>query len=72
MTHEPTQESSLELPEQPTLPFEQSAPARSVDELTGPEMNPREVWKALPAAMRAEVRRGCLRAMGEVVGNAPE
>lgn len=66
-----TQEPSLELPEQPTLPFEESAPASS-DEPTGPEMDPREVWKALPAAMKTEVRRDCLRAMREVVANAPE
>ena len=67
-----TQEPSLELPEQPTLPFEESAPASGDDEPTGPETNPREVWKALSAAMKAEVRRDCLRAMREVVANAPE
>ncbi len=72
MTHEPTQEPSLELPEQPMLPFEETAPASSNVEPTGPEMNPREVWKALPAEMKTEVRRDCLRAMREVVGNAPE
>ena len=66
-----TQEPSLELPEQPTLPFEESAPA-SGDGPPAPEMNPSEVWKALPAAMKAEVRRTCLRAMREVVADAPE
>jgi hypothetical protein len=72
MKHEPPQEPDLEPPEQPTLPFEQSAPASGNDEPTGPEMNPREVWKALSAAMKTEVRRDCLRAMQEVVCDAPE
>lgn len=66
-----TQKPSLELSEQPMLPFEESAPASS-DEPTGPEMDPHEVWKALPAAMKTAVRRDCLRAMREVVANAPE
>jgi hypothetical protein len=54
------------------LPFKESAPARSDEEPTEPEMDPREVWKALPPAMRAEVRQDCLRAMRKVIGDAPE
>lgn len=69
---EPVREPSSGSPEQPMLPFEEAAPGESDDEPTGPEMDPREVWKALPQAMRAEVRRSCLRAMREVVGNATE
>lgn len=67
---EPVREPSLEPPEQPMLPFEEAAPASSRDEPTGPEMDPREVWEALSAAMRTEVRRDCLRAMREVIANA--
>jgi len=72
MTHEPTRYPAERNPirepspgplEQPTLPFEEGAPS-------APEMRPSEVWNALPQAMRAEVRRGCLRAMREVVGDA--
>jgi hypothetical protein len=70
VTHEPAREPRLETPEQPMLPFEQSAPTSGNDEPTGPEIDPCEVWKALSAAMRAEVRRDCLRTMREVVGNA--
>jgi hypothetical protein len=73
MKHEPAREPSLEEPpEQPMLPFEQSAPTNGNDEPTEPEIKPREVWKALPAAMRVEVRRYCLRTMREVIGDAPE
>ena len=72
MTHEPTQELGLDLPEQPTLPFEEGSPAKSIDETPGPEMAPCEVWKALPVAMKTEVRRECLRTMREVLANAPE
>jgi hypothetical protein len=70
MTHEPAQEPSLQPPEQPMLPFEQSAPAKSSDEPTEPEVDPREVWKALSTAMRTKVRRDCLRTMRKVIGNA--
>ncbi len=52
------------------LPFEQSAPTSSNGEPTEPEIEPREVWKALSAAMKAAVRRDCLRTMREVVGDA--
>ena len=73
MTHEPTQEElSLELPEQPTLPFEEGAPAKSIDETPGPEMAPCEVWKALSVAMKTEVRRDCLHTMREMLADAPE
>lgn len=73
MMHEPTQEElSLELPEQPTLPFEEGAPAKSIGDTPGSEMAPCEVWKALPVAMKTEVRRECLRTMREVLANAPE
>jgi hypothetical protein len=71
MTHEPPREPSLKVSEQPMLPFEEAAPMESMDEPSGPGMDPREVWEALPQAMRAEVRRGCLRAAREVVGDAP-
>lgn len=78
MTHEPPWESvreqSLEPPQQPMLPFnlfEESTPAGSDDELSGPEMAPCEVWKALPQAMKTEVHRDCLRLMREVIGDAP-
>jgi hypothetical protein len=71
MTHESLREPSLKPPEQPMLPFEESAPARSDEELTGSEMDPREVWKALPRAMRAEVRQECLLTMRKVIGDAP-
>ncbi|MGF1473377.1 MAG: hypothetical protein ACFB50_16775 [Rubrobacteraceae bacterium] len=57
---EPIRELSLE-PQQPMLPFEQSAPAMGGDEPTGVEMEPREVWKALSQAMKMEVHRDCLR-----------
>jgi hypothetical protein len=72
MEHEPAWEPNPKVPEQPTLPFEESAPARSDEEPTEPEMDPREVWKALPSAMRAGVRRDCLRAVRKVVGDAPQ
>ncbi|MDQ3638969.1 MAG: hypothetical protein M3426_13415 [Actinomycetota bacterium] len=73
MTHEPAREPVREeSPEQPMLPFEESAPARSRNEPTGPEVDPREVWKALSAAMKTEARRDCLRTMREVIGNAPQ
>ena len=72
MTHGPAREPSLEEPEQPMLPFGETAPESSSDEPTEPEIEPREMWKALPAAMKATVRRDCLRTMREVVGNAPE
>jgi hypothetical protein len=72
MTHEPARETVRDPPDQPMLPFEESAPARSEEEPTEPEMDPREVWKALPRAMRAEVRRDCLRAMRRVIGDAPQ
>jgi hypothetical protein len=52
MTHEPTQEPSLEPPEQPTLPFEESAPMGGRNEPTEPETDPREVWRTLSVAMR--------------------
>lgn len=68
MTHEPAWEPSPKKPpEQPMLPFEESKPLSSDDQL---EVNPCEVWKALSAAMRAEVRRDCLHTMREVVANA--
>jgi hypothetical protein len=51
--------------------FEESTPAGSSDELSGPEMAPCEVWKALPQAMKTEVHRDCLRLMREVIGDAP-
>jgi hypothetical protein len=70
MTHEPTQEPSLEPPEQPTLPFEESAPMGGRNEPTEPETDPREVWRTLSVAMRMGVRRDCLRTMQEVIGNA--
>jgi hypothetical protein len=79
MTHEPTRYPAERNPirepspgplEQPTLPFEESAPASSKDEPSGVEMAPCEVWKALSAAMKTEVHRDCLRAMREVVGDA--
>lgn len=69
LKQDPTREPNLKMPEQPMLPFEQSVPASSNDE---PEIEPCEVWKALPQAMRADVRRDCLHLMREVVGNAPE
>lgn len=69
MKHDPTRKPNLKIPEQPMLPFEQSALASSNDEPTEPETEPREVWKALSAAMKAAVRRDCLRTMREVVGN---
>ncbi len=73
MTREPPCKPSLQPPEQtPMLPFEEAAPASNGNEPTGSEMDPREVWEALSAAMRAQVRRDCLRAMREVLGNAPE
>ncbi len=72
MAHEPAQEPSLKVPEQPMLPFEESAPTSSNDEPTEPEIEPREVWKALSAAMKAAVHRDCLRTMQEVIGDAPE
>lgn len=72
MTHEPTQELGLELPEQPTLPFEEGASAKSIDQTPGSEMAPCEVWEDLPVAMKTEVRRECLRTMREVLANAPE
>jgi hypothetical protein len=76
MTHEsagePVREPSQKPPEQPMLPFEETALARSDDEPTGPETDPRQVWRTLSQAMRVEVRRDCLRTMREVVGNAPE
>ncbi len=71
MEHEPAWEPNPKVPEQPTLPFEQSAPKSGSDEPTEPEIEPREMWKALPAAMKATVRRDCLRAMLEVIGDAP-
>jgi hypothetical protein len=52
---EPVREPNPGPPEQPMLPFEEAAPARSDDEPTEPEMDPREVWKALPQG------RLCLR-----------
>jgi hypothetical protein len=70
MTHEPARVPSPEQPEQPTLPFEWGAPKGG--ESTGPQMAPREVWEALPAATRVGVRRDCLRAMRKVIGDAPE
>jgi hypothetical protein len=70
--HEPAWERNPKVPEQPPLPFEQGAPKGSGDEPTETEIEPREVWKALPAAMKAAVRRDCLRTMREVVGDAPE
>lgn len=49
MTHEPAREAirepSLELPQQPMLPFGESVLARSSDELTGAEMVPCEVGR---------------------------
>jgi hypothetical protein len=76
MTHEaapePVREPIPGPPEQPMLPFEEAAPAKGRNELTRPEMKPSEVWKALSAAMRAEVRRDCLRAIREVVSDAPQ
>jgi hypothetical protein len=76
MTHEtvrgPVREPSPGPLEQPTLPFEEAAPASGSNVPAGPEMRPSEVWEALPQAMRAEVRRGCLRTVREVVGDAPE
>ena len=65
MTREPTREP----PGQPMLPFEEAAPARRRDEATEQEIEPCGVWRTLPAAMRVEVRRGCLRAMREVIGD---
>jgi len=70
MTHEPAREPNPKMPEQPMLPFEQSAPTSGNDEPTEPEIEPREVWKALSQLMKAAVRRDCLRAMREVVGDA--
>jgi hypothetical protein len=52
------------------LPFGEAATAGG--EPTGAEIDPREVWGALPAATRAGVRRDCLRAMRKVIGDAPE
>jgi hypothetical protein len=72
MTHEPAREPNPKIPEQPMLPFERSVPTSSNDEPTEPEIEPREVWRALSVAMRATGRRDCLRAMREVVGDAPE
>jgi hypothetical protein len=70
-THEPAREPSLEEPEQPMLPFGETATASSNGEPTEPEVEPREVWEALSAAMRAEVRRDCLCTMRGVIGDAP-
>ncbi len=67
---EPAREPNPRIPEQPMLPFEQSAPTSSNGEPTEPEIEPREVWKALSAATKAAVRRDCLRTMREVVGDA--
>ncbi len=76
MTHEPAREpgreTSLEPPQQPTLPFEESVPEMSSDEPSGTEIAPREVWKALPGEMKTEVHRNCLRTMREVIGDAPQ
>ncbi|MDQ3302581.1 MAG: hypothetical protein M3518_04435 [Actinomycetota bacterium] len=72
MEHEPAWEPIPKVLEQPTLPFEQSAPKSGDDEPTEAEIEPREVWKALSAAMKATVRRDCLRTMREVLGNDPE
>ena len=72
MTHELAQEPSLQLPQQPMLPFEESVPASSSDEPIGTEIAPREVWKFLPGQMKTEVRRDCLRTMREVIGDGPQ
>jgi hypothetical protein len=72
MEHEPARGPSPEQPEQPTLPFERGAPKGGSDEPTGPEVDPRGVWEALPAATKAGVRRDCLRAMRKVIDDAPE
>ena len=74
MTHEPARapvrQPSPEPPQQPTLPFEQSAPAMGPDEPTGVETDPSEVWEALPQAMKMGVHQNCLRTMREVIGDA--
>ncbi len=84
MTHEPAWEpirgqrlKELKKPEQPMLPFgetfgETAFSASTNGEPTEAEIEPREVWEALPAATKAEVRRGCLRAVRRVIGDAPE
>ncbi|MBA4116932.1 MAG: hypothetical protein H0X71_11000 [Rubrobacter sp.] len=55
------------------LPFGETAFSASTNgEPTGAEIEPREVWEALPAATKAEVRRDCLRAMRRVIGDAPQ
>ena len=76
MTHEPARtpvrQPSLERPQQPMLPFEQSAPAMGGDEPTGVEIEPSEVWEALPQAMKMEVHRDCLRTMREVIGDGSQ
>ena len=51
LKQDPAREPNLKMPEQPMLPFEQSVPADSNDE---PEIEPSEVWEALPRAMKAE------------------
>ncbi|MDP9412255.1 MAG: hypothetical protein M3P70_17535 [Actinomycetota bacterium] len=71
-THGPARGPSPEEPEQPMLPFEQSAPASGDGEPTAAEIEPREVWRTLSAATRAGVRRDCLRAMRRVIGDASE
>ncbi|MDN5697532.1 MAG: hypothetical protein L0G70_06090 [Rubrobacter sp.] len=69
---EPIREPSLQLPQQPMLPFEDSVPAISSDEPSETEMAPREVWKALPGEMKTEVHRDCLRTMREVIDDGPQ
>ena len=72
MTHELAREPSLQLPQQPTLPFDESVPASSSDELKGREMAPCEVWEALSGQMKTEVHRDCLRTMREMIGDGPQ
>ncbi len=80
MTHEPAWEpirgqrlKELKEPEQPMLPFGETAFSASTNgEPTEAEIEPREVWEALPAATKAAVRRDCLRAMRRVIGDAPQ
>jgi hypothetical protein len=69
LKQDPTREPNLKMPEQPMLPFEQSVPADSNDE---PEIEPCEVWEALPRAMKTEVHRDCLRTMREVIGDGSQ
>lgn len=70
--HEPARGPRPKEPEQPMLPFGQSATASTNGEPTEAEIEPREVWEGLSAATRTAVRRDCLRTMRRMIGDAPK